>query len=581
VGALRKSLLIILTVVFIFGAALTAQAENSINRISGEDRFITAIEISKSGWTSADTAVLAVYNNFADALVSAPLAYKFNAPILLSETSKLTNVTKNELNRLRVKSVIVVGGTGVISNQVITELNGMGIQVERIGGKDRYETAKRIAERIGVNSDKAAVIVNGTQFPDALSIAPWAAMKGYPILPVLNDSLPESTNQVLKDFNIQKTYVIGGAGVVTDHLKGQLINSTRISGKDRYETSIEVFGQLMKGVDKVYLATGDGFADALTGSVLAAKKGSPLLLTLKDQVPVNAVKLLQEKNISQFTILGGTGAISSGVTSTLSNIKVTPAPAPIPTPDPVPTPNPLQLSGKVIVLDAGHGGADPGAVANNCQEKNLNYSLVQRIADHLSDTGATIILTRENDTYYSLSQRVAFTNNQNADLFVSIHHDSSTSETAQGISTHYSSYRPAIPEGMTDAYVVYKGQKYPYVREDENSTVYFMMGAQEASANINNVLVIDPTPTEAAQKSKVLADRLAEDISNLGFRKTYTSTGSRDHNLYVTRWTTMPSVLIEAGFISNPIEVLKISDPVMEDKIAQVITNNIVELLTN
>jgi N-acetylmuramoyl-L-alanine amidase len=99
------------------------------------------------------------------------------------------------------------------------------------------------------------------------------------------------------------------------------------------------------------------------------------------------------------------------------------------------------LSGKVIVLDPGHGGFDPGAIgrAYGTFEKNINLSTAKYLYNYLKDAGANVVLTRNNDTFISLSGRVSISHMYDADAFVSIHYNSSVSGYPNGIMTLYGS----------------------------------------------------------------------------------------------------------------------------------------------
>jgi len=304
----------------IFKSSLVDKVQTSGNvRLAGQDRFETAVKVSQQGWTSADTVILAVSNNFADALTATPLAAKKNAPILLTTTTQLTGTTKAEMQRLNAKNVIIIGGSGVISDSIVQELKVIGMNVTRIGGATRYETAAGVAREIGPNAEGIAVIVNGTNYPDALSVAPWAAKNGYPIIPVLKDSIPSKISETLNYLNTKKTIVIGGAGVLGDGMVAHLPSPWRIAGKDRFATSAEIIRKLNTSVDTAYLATGYGFADALTGSVLAGKSSGGLLLTAKDTLPTDIRDIISEKGLKNFLVLGGTGVVSNQVTSRLPN----------------------------------------------------------------------------------------------------------------------------------------------------------------------------------------------------------------------------------------------------------------------
>ncbi|WP_211654812.1 Ig-like domain-containing protein [Planococcus alpniumensis] len=276
------------------------------DRISGINRYLTAIAISQKGWDSADTVVLATSRNFPDALAGGPIAYQEDAPMLLTINNKLGTETREEIERLGAKKVIILGGTGAISANVEAELRGMDLAIDRIGGKTRYETATLISEEL--QSDEA-VVVSGLNFPDVLSASPYAAKNGVPILLTRADRLPAETEQALED--VTSTQVIGGIGAVNEDVFDELPDPTRYGGKNRYETGNEIATRLMIETDKAYIATGLDFPDALTGSVLAAKNDSPILLVLPDRIPEATNELLP--NYDDFTIFGGTGAVSDKV----------------------------------------------------------------------------------------------------------------------------------------------------------------------------------------------------------------------------------------------------------------------------
>ncbi|WP_339060553.1 cell wall-binding repeat-containing protein [Tepidibacillus marianensis] len=285
------------------------------NRLAGKDRYETAIKISQKGWANADTVVIANYKGYADALAGVPLAYQKNAPILLTDPKILTPSTKTEIQRLKAKNIVIVGGTGSISSQVENELKSMKLSVTRLGGKDRFETAKLIA--LKMNKTDTVIVTFGLNFPDALSIAPYAAMQGYPILLVTKDQIPDFTKQALGSLKSTHTIIIGGTGVISDNVKKQLPNPYRVSGQDRFLTAAEVTRKLNAPTEKVYVASGMGFADALAGAVLAAKDNSPLLLTKPNELPKGTRDIWLEKNVLNFTVLGGTGSVNNQVLTEL------------------------------------------------------------------------------------------------------------------------------------------------------------------------------------------------------------------------------------------------------------------------
>lgn len=224
-----------------------------------------------------------------------------NAPILLVSKSSIPGDVNKEINRLNAKHAYILGGKSVISEEVAQQLASMGIVVTRVAGKDRYATAAKIAEIVGGNK---AIITYGENFPDSLAIASYAASKAIPILLTSTNVLPDSTKKSLHQYD--STIVVGGNKVVSDEVYRQLPSPKRITGSDRYDTATKVVKTLYSasGSSNTVVATGESFADALTGSVMAAKNDEPIMLIESDSVPKVVKETINNYNINNFTIIG-------------------------------------------------------------------------------------------------------------------------------------------------------------------------------------------------------------------------------------------------------------------------------------
>lgn len=316
-------LLIILTAIFtlIFPALTLASTSPTITRLSGLDRYETASQIAKSGWSQSDYAILAFGEDYPDALSSAPLAKKYNAPTLLTTSNRLTSTTKQTLLDLQVKNVFIIGGSGVISASVESELQSMGLKTTRIFGSDRYATAIQVAQQIN-STPSELFVVTGEDYPDALSVASIASIKQIPIILVPNDPLiPDSVKNYISSINVSKTYVIGNSDIISDKVTNQFPNTERILGSDKYARNIAVnqlFNSDFKS-DNLCLATGEGFADALTATAYSAKISEPIILVNNDS-PTNTKSYYQQRlsKASYVSVFGGTGIISDSVIKDLS-----------------------------------------------------------------------------------------------------------------------------------------------------------------------------------------------------------------------------------------------------------------------
>jgi len=216
-------------------ATVSAAGEGTYTRLAGTDRYATCAQISKTGWDHADTVVIARGDNFPDGLAGGPLAYKFNAPLLLVTKESMPKSIETEIQRLKPQKAYILGGTDVVSDAVAKELDKYGISVERVYGDDRAATAAKIAKITGA-ADGKAIIATGLNFPDALAVSPVAAKNGWPILFVYGSVIPSATEEALKEMAITQVDIVGGADVVSPRIEQQLknrgISCKRIAGID-------------------------------------------------------------------------------------------------------------------------------------------------------------------------------------------------------------------------------------------------------------------------------------------------------------------------------------------------------------
>lgn len=302
-------------------------AKPANNRYSGADRYGTSASIVSNGWTgTSDYAVLATGEDFADSLSAVTLAKLHNAPVLLTEKDSLTPVTDAQIKRLNVKTIYISGGIGVVSTKIENTLKSRGINIIRLGGLDRYDTAVKIANLIPINSKGEIAITYGYNFADALSLAPIAAKKGIPLLlvPTALDGgkLPASVQSYL-DTNkpkITKTYVLGGTDSVSDAVAAKFPGAERvdnIAADNNCDKNAAIINKFKTDIDfsTVYVATGRDFPDTLAGAALAAVNGSPIVfINDKFNSSINSsIKSLITGNsaaIKNIIALGGTGVVT-------------------------------------------------------------------------------------------------------------------------------------------------------------------------------------------------------------------------------------------------------------------------------
>lgn len=285
------------------------------NRVYGNTRFETSYKLFDMGWSSSDTVILANGMDYPDALTAAPLAGKYNAPILLSRNTTLASQPelKASLMNKGVKNVIIVGGETAISSGIQNEISSLGINVRRIGGRDRYETSVLIAKEVGVNNGEIS-LAYGMSFADGLSISSVAAKKQSPILLTRTDYIPDVVKAFINENNINKTYIIGSTTVITDGVASQTKGPERLGGANRYETNSKIFQRFKSelNLDSVFIASGLSFPDALSSSALAAKNGNFVLLSNIRQVEGTVRNILTEirPNLKNIYVLGSNVVIA-------------------------------------------------------------------------------------------------------------------------------------------------------------------------------------------------------------------------------------------------------------------------------
>lgn len=295
------------------------RGDDKVSRISGKDRYETSAAISSEGWKSAELVFLAKGKEFADALAGVPLAAQYDAPILLTDSVKLSEATKTELERLSTKTVVILGGESAVSKGVADQLADMGIETDRIAGENRWETAASIAEELAPDGTKDAVVVNGRNFADALAVASYAGQYGMPIILSDKDKIPAESSEVLETLGVENTLVVGGSAAITDNVYKKLPGAERVYGADRFATSVELSNYFEPSLDKVYVATGYNFADALSGAALAAKHESGVILVGKSLSP-EVEGFFGSNKIGQVKVFGGSSAVSDEVLSEIQGL---------------------------------------------------------------------------------------------------------------------------------------------------------------------------------------------------------------------------------------------------------------------
>jgi len=299
-------------------------------QVSGMDRYETAVAAVGLSFpttiVSVPAVVLASGMTWPDALGGAALAGAFKGPLLLTDPTTLPSATRTSIVRLKPKKVFVLGGEAAISTEVENAIASMGISVIRIDGSNRYAVSSAIARaavtqaRLDKRVVDTAYLSTGLNFPDALAASPVSAKTRRPILLTEKDLLTPSTLAVLLELKIKKVVILGGPASVAPAVEAQLakagVSVSRLEGATRYNTAINVahhgvtLGMTWKSLG---LASGESFADALSGGVAQGQSGTGSLVLLTPGSALNsdvAHELDEHKDaIGLLRIFGGSSVV--------------------------------------------------------------------------------------------------------------------------------------------------------------------------------------------------------------------------------------------------------------------------------
>ena len=219
----------------------------------------------------------------------------------------------------------------------------------------------------------------------------------------------------------------------------------------------------------------------------------------------------------------------------------------------------LPIRIKKVVIDAGHGGNDPGAIGKTgLREKDINLDIAKRLAKLLSNEGVKIAMTRSSDRFISLSRRVDIANDSHAELFISIHSNANRSKGLKGFEVYY------VSPNLSDSRRALSAAKNLRLNLDNS---YFASDSLNLRATLWDMIY-----ASSRAESITLARAICRSIDHELETKVL---GVKGANFYVLKGVAMPAVLIEIGFISNPKEELLLKNSYYRQQIAEAIAGGI------
>lgn len=334
--------------------ALNSAGQIIPSRIAGQNRYESAAQISREQFTNAKKVIVVNAQKYADALSATTLSDgKYS--ILYTEKDTLPTATRNEIQRLNPVEVYLLGGQQSISAGIENILKKYSNKVTRIAGRDRYETSAKVA---AMSKKKNVVIASGENFSDPLYASSYAYSNNAKILLSSGKTLSRETRDYLlrNKSSIGKVTVVGGGQSISSatvryiqSVTGK--NVSRISGRNRYDGSVKVANSMNK--DKVFIASGEDFADALAISPLAQKLNAPILLSSKGKLNTSVIAFLNnfKNSIKDVFIVGGYRTIDNNVYGTVQNVLKKQIAKPKPKPQEKPKPKPPVVKDQSDIIE--------------------------------------------------------------------------------------------------------------------------------------------------------------------------------------------------------------------------------------
>jgi peptidoglycan-N-acetylglucosamine deacetylase len=306
-------------------SAVEMQASPVFSRAGGGDRYATAALASQRTFPpGVAIAYVATGEAYADGLAAGPAAARDGGPVLLTRHGDLPPATARELDRLRPRRIVVVGGLGAVSAAVATSLQPYATGgVARVAGSDRYATAAALSRSTAAAGVDTVYVASGVAFPDALSGGAAAAARQSPLLLTAPNAVPSSTAAELGRLRPRRIVVVGGPAVVSADVAARLAGYAsagvqRLAGTDRYGTAAAVARATWpRGSTTVLLASGENFPDGVVAAAVAGRRDAPVLLTSRAHVPWSIWQEVRRLSPAEGVVLGGGGVVPDARIATL------------------------------------------------------------------------------------------------------------------------------------------------------------------------------------------------------------------------------------------------------------------------
>lgn len=303
-----------------------------VQRYAGSTRYGTNLAVNKATITSGKPVFIATGRDYPDALSIGPAVALTGGSLFLTNSGGLDQASLQLITANHPSTVYVVGGTGAVSDAVVSQLrSATGKTPVRVGGSTRYQTSANIFTTFFQGRTvTTALVATGRDYPDALSAASAGGALGAPVLLVDGTKpagLSAQVTQDLKNKGVTKVLIAGGTGAVNSTIEQNLKSSfgstavTRLSGSTRYGTNLAVNNYVTSvsagtAMTNVWVATGTNFPDALSAAAPAGQLTGRLVLSNGQCLmkPVVSQWITgSTSKVSTVNLVGGSGVLSQSV----------------------------------------------------------------------------------------------------------------------------------------------------------------------------------------------------------------------------------------------------------------------------
>ncbi len=289
-----------------------SEAQRVYTRIGGNDRFTSAIEVSKARFPRGASVVVLVNGyQYPDAVLATSLTPNFPLLYLPRSTSDTTTYQAviAEIQRLNPERAVVIGGENAVNENMMSRLRGYIKRIDRRAGESRIETAINLSKYYGFQH-RTVYLVNAYKKTDA-ALMQSAYEEGNALF-ITNEGMHPATLEYMQKIKPNKIVLLGGVDVISSETQSEIQEQfpqaqvQRFAGSNRYQTATYISRvRYGSSADTAYIVNSDAETDAVLASTYSAGKRGPVLYVERDRIPVETASEIKRLGIKNIVIIGG------------------------------------------------------------------------------------------------------------------------------------------------------------------------------------------------------------------------------------------------------------------------------------